>query len=64
MSRKSTERFVQEAQEYICTVCDAQFFYLPPAKLACPKCGADRAESLVAQPAVLGEEAQDDFASS
>ncbi|PWU00820.1 MAG: hypothetical protein C5B53_03565 [Candidatus Melainabacteria bacterium] len=59
MSRKSTERYVQEAQEYICTVCDAQFFYLQPAKLACPKCGCDRPESLVVQPAVKDEEDED-----
>jgi hypothetical protein len=59
MSPKPTEKYVQEAQEYICTVCDAQFFYLPPAKLACPKCGTDRPESLVAQSAVEDEECED-----
>lgn len=58
MSRNSTERSVQEAQEYICTVCDAQFFYLYPAKLVCPKCGNDKAEALVVESASEDEDDQ------
>jgi hypothetical protein len=52
MSNKSIERYVHEAQEYTCAVCDARFFYLQPAKLVCPKCGTDNPDSLVAQPAI------------
>jgi hypothetical protein len=59
MSHKSTERYVHEAQEYICTVCDARFFYLQPGKLVCPKCGTDRPESLVVQSTIEEEELED-----
>jgi hypothetical protein len=60
MSNIPTERYVQEAQEYVCKVCDAQFFYLQPAKLVCPKCGTDNPASLVAQPSIKGEDEEID----
>jgi len=49
MSNSSTERYLHDAQAYVCSRCEAQFFYLQPGKLVCPKCGTENPDALVAQ---------------
>jgi hypothetical protein len=49
MSNSSIEKYIGEAQEYICEACDARFFYLKPQKLVCPKCGVEDEDCLIPQ---------------
>jgi hypothetical protein len=48
MTSGSVEKYVSEAVEYICHVCDERFFYLKPQTLVCPKCGSQDPERLMA----------------